>query len=81
MSELAKGIQDEHLNEEAAQSVEKEQDLLSQLSDIQKKLQSGKVDDALKELDKLSQQIEKLEMKELKRSNIARPFSECAPCA
>jgi hypothetical protein len=61
MSELAKGIQDEHLNQEAQQSVEKEQDLLSQLSDIQKKLQSGKVDEALKELDKLSQQIEKLE--------------------
>lgn len=61
MAELARGIQDEHLNQEAAESMEKEQDLLSQLADIQKKLQSGKVDDALKELDKLSQQIEKLE--------------------
>ena len=61
MSELAKGIQDEHLNQEAAQSMAKEQDLLGQLSDIQKKLQSGKVDEALKELDRLSQQLEKLE--------------------
>src|SRR5438067_4192831 len=61
MAELAKGIQDEHLNREAAESMEKEQDLLSQLSDIQKKLQRGDVDAALKELDKLSQQIEKLE--------------------
>jgi len=61
MSELAKGIQDEHLNQEAAQSMEKQQDLLSQLSDIQKKLQSGKIDDALKDLDRLSQQLEKLE--------------------
>ncbi len=61
MAELAKGIQDEHLNQEAAQSIEKQQDLLGQLSDIQKKLQNGKVDDALKELDRLSQQIEKLE--------------------
>ncbi len=61
MSELAKGIQDEHLNQEAAQSMERQQDLLGQLSDIQKKLQSGKIDDALKELDKLSQQLEKLE--------------------
>ena len=61
MSELAKGIQDEHLNREAAESMEKEQDLLGQLSDIQKKLQSGKVDEALKELDRLSQQLEKLE--------------------
>ena len=61
MSELARGIQDEHLNQEAAQSMEREQDLLGQLSDIQKKLQAGKVDEALKELDRLSQQLEKLE--------------------
>jgi hypothetical protein len=61
MSELARGIQDEHLNREAAESMEKEQDLLGQLSDIQKKLQSGQVDAALKELDRLGQQIEKLE--------------------
>ena len=61
MAELAKGIQDEHLNREAAESMEKEQDLLGQLSDVQKKLQNGDVDSALKELDKLSQQIEKLE--------------------
>jgi len=61
MGELAKGIQDEHLNREAAESMQKEQDLLGQLSDIQKKLQSGKIDDALKQLDKLSQQLERLE--------------------
>ncbi|HTO97476.1 MAG TPA: DUF4175 family protein [Myxococcales bacterium] len=61
MAELAKGIQDEHLNREAAESMEKEQDLLGQLSDIQKKLQSGKIDEALKQLDRLSQQLEKLE--------------------
>jgi hypothetical protein len=61
MSELAKGIQDEHLNREAAEAMQKEQDLLGQLSDIQKKLQSGKIDDALKQLDKLSQQLERLE--------------------
>jgi hypothetical protein len=61
MAELAKGIQDEHLNREAAESMEKEQDLLGQLSDIQRKLQSGKIDEALKQLDRLSQQLEKLE--------------------
>jgi len=61
MSELARGIQDEHLNREAAESMEKEQDLLGQIVDIQKKLQAGKVDEALKQLDRLSQQIEKLE--------------------
>jgi len=36
MSELAKGIQDEHLEREAAEAMQKEQDLLGQLSDIQK---------------------------------------------
>ena len=61
MSELAKGIQDEHLNQEAMQSAQKEQDLLGQLSDIQKKLQGGKIEDALKALDKLGQQLDKLE--------------------
>jgi len=61
MAELAKGIRDEHLNREAMEAVEKEQDLLGQLSDIQKKLQSGKVDEALRELDRLGQQLEKLE--------------------
>src|SRR2546428_6376320 len=41
--------------------MQKEQDLLGQLSDIQRKLQSGKIDDALRQLDKLSQQLERLE--------------------
>ncbi len=61
MSEMAKGIRDEHLNQEAVEAVEKEQDLLSQLTDIQKKLQSGKIEEALKELDRLGAELEKLE--------------------
>src|SRR5260370_2349753 len=61
MAELAKGIRDEHLNREAMESVEKEQDLLGQLSDIQKKLQSANVDEALKELDSLAHQLQKLQ--------------------
>lgn len=61
MAEMAKGIRDEHLNQEAVDAVEKEKDLLSQLTEIQKKLQSGKVEDALKQLDQLGQELEKLE--------------------
>jgi Domain of unknown function (DUF4175) len=61
MAEMAKGIRDEHLNEEAVANVERQQDLLSQLSDIQRKLQSGKVDDALKQLDQLGQELDQLE--------------------
>jgi len=61
MAEMAKGIRDEHLNQEALENVEKQQDLLSQLSDIQRKLQSGKIDDALKQLDQLGQKLADLE--------------------
>src|SRR5207302_3923099 len=61
MAELAKGIRDEHLNEEAVESVQKEQDLMSQLDDIQRKLQNDKVDEALKQLDQLGRQLEQLE--------------------
>src|SRR5438067_2553557 len=61
MQEMARGIRDEHLNAEAMENVERQQDLLSQLSDIQRKLQSGKVDEALKQLDQLGQDLEKLE--------------------
>ncbi|MFL5247778.1 MAG: DUF4175 family protein [Myxococcales bacterium] len=61
MAEMAKGIRDEHLNQEAIENVEKQQDLLSQLSDIQRKLQSGKIDDALKQLDQLGQKLADLE--------------------
>ena len=61
MQEMARGIRDEHLNAEAMENVERQQDLLSQLSDIQRKLQSGKVDDALKQLDQLGQDLDKLE--------------------
>ncbi|MCA1827595.1 MAG: DUF4175 domain-containing protein, partial [Myxococcales bacterium] len=61
MAETAKGIQDEHLNREAAESIEREQDLFSKLADLQKKLQRGDVDAALKELDHLSQELERVE--------------------
>jgi len=61
MAELAKGIRDEHLNEEAVRAVQQEKDLLGKLDDIQKKLQGDKVDEALKELDQLGRDLERLE--------------------
>ena len=61
MGELAKGIRDEHLNQEALETVGKEQDLMSQLSDVQRKLQDGNVDEALKQLDELGKMLQKLE--------------------
>ena len=71
MGELARGIRDEHLNEEAVKTHEKEQDLMSQLDDIQKKLQGDKIDEALKQLDQLSQQLEKLEQNLAKKGQQA----------
>ncbi|MBS2023429.1 MAG: DUF4175 family protein [Deltaproteobacteria bacterium] len=61
MGEMAKGIQDEHLNREAMENVQKEQDVGSQMADVQKKLQAGKIDEALKSIDELARQMEKLE--------------------
>jgi hypothetical protein len=61
MAEMAKGIRDEHLNQEAVEAVQKEQDLLSQLSEVQRKLQNGEVGAALKDLDRLSAQLEQIE--------------------
>jgi hypothetical protein len=61
MAEMAKGIRDEHLNQEAVEAVQKEQDLQSQLSEVQRKLQNGDVDAALKDLDRLSAQLEQIE--------------------
>ena len=61
MSELARGIRDEHLNEEAVKTAQEEKDLMAQLDDIQRKLQGDKIDEALKQLDQLGKQLEQLE--------------------
>lgn len=61
MQALAKGIRDEHLNEEAMNELAKDQDMEAKLDDIEKMLAKGDVDAALKELDKLGQQLDDLE--------------------
>ena len=61
MAALAHGIQDEHLNEEALAELSKDKDMIGKLDDIQKMLAKGDVDKALKELDKLGQQMDELE--------------------
>jgi len=48
MSELAKGIQGRAPEPEAVEAMQKEQDCWDSSPTIQKKLQSGKIDDALK---------------------------------
>lgn len=65
MRELQKGIQDEHLNEEADRLVQGGEDMMSQLDEVQKELSKGNADKALESLDKLQKQLEKME-KELR---------------
>src|SRR5207237_9708479 len=55
------GVTGELLNHEALANAYNQQGLLSPLSDIQRKLQSGKIDDALKQLDQLGQKLADLE--------------------
>lgn len=61
MQELQKQIQDRHLNEDAAETMNEGRDLLSELDDIQEKLARGETDEALKALEDLQKQLEKME--------------------
>ncbi len=60
MSQLGKGLQDEHLNAEAMQAMAKERDMLSQLDEVERLLAEGKTDEALAELQKLGMQMDEM---------------------
>ncbi|MDF1566136.1 MAG: hypothetical protein P1V51_24100 [Deltaproteobacteria bacterium] len=60
MQELAKSIRDENLNQEAMQQIQENQDLLSQLDDLQKLINEGKLEEALAQLQKMSEQLDEL---------------------
>lgn len=60
MSELAKNIRDEHFNSEAMKELMKQQNVGDSLDEIQKLVREGKSEEALKELQKLSMQMEKM---------------------
>ncbi len=53
MGELAKGIEDEHMNKEALAELSKSQDALGGLDRVEKLLAQGDVEGAMKELDRL----------------------------
>lgn len=61
MQELQQGIQDQHLNEEAAQLMDEGRDMLGQLDEIQKQLSEGNADEALQALEALQKQLEEME--------------------
>jgi hypothetical protein len=60
MSELAKGIRDEHLNAEALQDLMEEKDLSSALDEVEKLMREGKADEALAKLQELGMQMEEM---------------------
>jgi len=61
MQELAKGIQDEHLNREAMERIDEGGDLMSQLDEVQRKLSRGETDEALQALEELQKELAKME--------------------
>jgi hypothetical protein len=60
MSEAAKGFNDEHMNAEAMAELQKSQDLMGGLDEIEKKLAQGDVEGAMKALDKMASAMDQL---------------------
>src|SRR5690606_38728550 len=60
MSELAKGIRDEHLNAEAVQELMSEGDMGSMLDEVEQLMREGKMDEALAKLQELGMQMEEM---------------------
>jgi len=60
MQQMARTIRDEHLNQEALQELQKNQDLMGQLDDLQKLINEGKLEEALNQLNAMSQQLDKM---------------------
>jgi archaellum component FlaC len=58
MAELAKGLQDEHMNEEALAELAKQKDAMSGLDEVEKMLAKGDVEGAMKALDQLGNQMQ-----------------------
>lgn len=60
MAELAKGIRDEHLNQEALKEMMQERDLDGALDHVERLLKEGKPDEALAKLQELSMQLDQM---------------------
>ncbi len=58
MAELAKGMRDEHLNEEAIQEMMDDSDMNASLSEIERLIREGKTEEAMKQLQALSMKMD-----------------------
>jgi hypothetical protein len=60
MADLAKGIDDEHMNAEALAEMKKSKDMMNQLDDVEKMLAKGDIDGAMKALDQMGNQMQEM---------------------
>jgi hypothetical protein len=58
MAELAKGMRDEHLNEEAIQEMMGDSDISASLSEVERLIREGKTEEAMKQLQALSMKMD-----------------------
>jgi hypothetical protein len=70
MRELARGLNDEHMNAEAMAELAKSQDLSSGLSKVEQMIAKGDLDAALKELDKMGSSMQQM-LSQLQRTSSA----------
>lgn len=61
MAELSRSISDDHVNAEALKELAKEKDMMSSFDRIQQLLHEGKVEEAMKELEKLGTQLDEMQ--------------------
>lgn len=61
MAELSRNISDEHLNQDALAQMQKSDSMLGKLDKIQQLMNEGKVDEAMKELQKLGDQLDQMQ--------------------
>jgi hypothetical protein len=61
MAELSRNISDEHMNQDALAQMHQTESMLSKLDKIQQLMNEGKVDEAMKELQKLGDQMDQMQ--------------------
>lgn len=61
MAELSRSISDEHMNADALEQMAKQESMLGALDKVQQLLNQGKVDEAMKELQRLGDEMDQLQ--------------------
>ncbi len=80
MAELSRSVSDEHLNAEAMEELSQTGEMLSSLDKLQELLHQGKVEDAMKEMEKLGEALDQME-KSLQQASQEFQSAEFDPAA